>query len=82
MTTVDRLHLSDAEFICLKAILVQDPNVSQLSEASAQKLSLARDHVQNALYVQLTEQYGDQEAVSRFGNLLMLLGNVTVSLVC
>ncbi|KAI6175345.1 BMA-NHR-3, isoform a [Aphelenchoides bicaudatus] len=77
MTTVDRLHLSDAEFICLKAILVLDPNVSGLSESSAQKLTLARDHVQNALYVQLTEQYGDQEAISRFGNLLMLLGNVT-----
>jgi hypothetical protein len=77
---VHKLNLSDSEFICLKAILVLDPSVSQLSEDSAQKLSLARDHVQNALYVQLTEQYGDQEAISRFGNLLMLLNNITVSL--
>jgi hypothetical protein len=76
---VERLNLSSEEFVCLKAILALDPHASLLSEETSKKLAMARDSVQNALYLQLAEEYGENEAVSRFGRLLMFIANVTVS---
>lgn len=75
---IEKLGLTDHEFVCLKALLALDPNVSGISSQTYQTLSVARDSVQNALYLYLADHYSSEEAVGRFGNLLMLLANITV----
>ncbi|CAD5226407.1 unnamed protein product [Bursaphelenchus xylophilus] len=73
----ERLCLVDQEIVCLKALMALDPNVYGLSEGTAKVLNIARESVQNALYLYLAERYPINEAVDRFGKILMLLPNVS-----
>ncbi|CAD5219388.1 unnamed protein product [Bursaphelenchus okinawaensis] len=74
--TFDRLRLVDQEIVCLKALMALDPNVAGLSENTSNVLNIARESVQNALYLYLAERYPLNEAVARFGKILMLLPNI------
>lgn len=77
--SAEQLSLCAQEFVCLKALLALDMNVSGISDSTAQMLSVARDSVQNALYLHLAERFSAAEAVARFGRMLLLLANVSVS---
>uniref|UniRef100_A0A7E4VYB6 Nuclear receptor domain-containing protein n=1 Tax=Panagrellus redivivus TaxID=6233 RepID=A0A7E4VYB6_PANRE len=72
-----RLSITPTEYHCLKAIIALDPHAAGLSDQTMQLLTMARESVQNALYSHLSAQYSLNEAIGRFGKLLMLLSNVS-----
>ena len=73
------LDISQTEYVCLKAIIALDSHAGQISAQTSQTLAVARESVQNALYNHLSQNMSQTEAVARFGKLLMLLSNISVS---
>jgi nuclear factor 4 len=76
-SSMKRLSLTTTEYVCLKAIIALDPHASQISSQTAQMLTTARESVQSALYSHLSQNLPQSEAISRFGQLLMLLSNIS-----
>ena len=89
-----RLQVDENEMVCLKAIMALDPNVCGLPESAAELLigeflisrsshpcvvSVARQSVQSALFAHLVSRFGQEEATTRFGHLLLLIASATVS---
>ncbi|CAP27569.2 Protein CBR-NHR-3 [Caenorhabditis briggsae] len=72
-----RLQVTKTEMVALKAIMVLDPNVKGLSEASYDLLAVARESVQSALYSHLIANHGNAEATSRFAQLLLMIASAT-----
>lgn len=77
---IEKLGMSQIEYVCLKAILALDSSAVGINSATIDMLSVARDSVQNALFLHLVEKYSSQQAVFRFGQLLILISNASVSL--
>ncbi|KJH41661.1 zinc finger, C4 type [Dictyocaulus viviparus] len=73
----NKLHVSETEFLALKAILALDPNIKGLSRKSSEQLLVGRESVQNALFSHLMIRYNAAEATARFGHLLLLIASVT-----
>jgi nuclear factor 4 len=76
-SSMKRLSLTTTEYVCLKAIIALDPHASHISSQTAQMLTTARESVQSALYSHLSQHLPQSEAISRFGQLLMLLSNIS-----
>ncbi|TMS36846.1 hypothetical protein L596_003922 [Steinernema carpocapsae] len=74
---IRREGLSLAEFAALKAIIALDPSVPKISEKTAHLIMVARNSVQNALYVHLSNKLPPMQATFRFGNLLLLVASVS-----
>ncbi|VDK54758.1 unnamed protein product [Anisakis simplex] len=72
-----RLVLSDYEMVALKAIICLDSNARRINRTSANLLDIARESVQMALYSHLLGRYSPPEALTRFGNVLLLLSNIS-----
>ncbi|KAE9413128.1 hypothetical protein Angca_003781 [Angiostrongylus cantonensis] len=72
-----KLHISETEFLALKAIMALDPNVKGLSMKSSGQLLVGRESVQNALFSHLMIRHHASEATARFGHLLLLIASVT-----
>lgn len=75
-----RLGFTEIEMVALKAIIALDPSAANLSPNSASLLAVARGSVQNALYAHLSGRLSPAEATSRFGNLLLLIAGLSVSI--
>ena len=73
---VRRLAMTDYELVALKAITALDPYVPRMNPASQSLLVVARESVQNALFAYLLGKHNQQEATSRFSNLIMLAATV------
>uniref|UniRef100_A0A1I7ZU11 Nuclear receptor domain-containing protein n=1 Tax=Steinernema glaseri TaxID=37863 RepID=A0A1I7ZU11_9BILA len=74
---IRRYALTEAEYAALKAIIALDPSTPKISEKTAHLLSVARNSVQNALYVHLSNKLPPAQATYRFGNLLLLIASVS-----
>uniref|UniRef100_A0AC34QS69 Uncharacterized protein n=1 Tax=Panagrolaimus sp. JU765 TaxID=591449 RepID=A0AC34QS69_9BILA len=75
--SMKQLDISPIEFVCLKAIIALDHHASNISNQTSHVLAIARESVQNALYNHLSQNMSQNDAITRFGKLLMLLSNVT-----
>ncbi|KAK0397278.1 hypothetical protein QR680_002062 [Steinernema hermaphroditum] len=74
---IRRYAVTEAEFAALKAIIALDPSTPKISEKTAHLLSVARNSVQNALYVHLSNKLPPAQATYRFGNLLLLIASIS-----
>ncbi|KAJ1364146.1 hypothetical protein KIN20_024166 [Parelaphostrongylus tenuis] len=71
-----KLHVSETEFLAIKAIMALDPNVKGLSVKSSGQLLVGRESVQNALFSHLMIRHDASEATARFGHLLLLIASL------
>lgn len=76
-----RLRLTQIEMVALKAILTIDPNAAKLDNSSLTILAIARESVQTALYANIGSRFSSSEATARFGNILLLISNISVSFI-
>lgn len=80
LSPMRRLGFTEIEMVALKAIIALDPSAANLTPHSASLLAVARGSVQNALYAHLSNRLSPAEATSRFGNLLLLIAGLSVSI--
>uniref|UniRef100_A0A915M763 Uncharacterized protein n=1 Tax=Meloidogyne javanica TaxID=6303 RepID=A0A915M763_MELJA len=77
--SLEQLSLSEVEYVTLKAIIALEPHTPGLGRETIRLLNVARDSVQNALFLHLVDQCPQMQlAIGRFGRLLMLVTNITV----
>ena len=77
--TIEKMEVTEVEYVILKAIIALDCHATHLSQETSNMLMVARESVQNALYLYLQGQYSSMQAITRFGRLLMLVSQVSVS---
>ncbi|KAI3415428.1 hypothetical protein GPALN_005036 [Globodera pallida] len=76
--SLEQLSLTEVEYVTLKAIVALDAHTPGLSAETVRLLNVARDSVQNALFLHLVDQCTQMQlAIGRFGRLLMLVANIT-----
>ncbi|KAL3105638.1 hypothetical protein niasHT_021741 [Heterodera trifolii] len=76
--SLEQLSLTEVEYVTLKAIVALDAHTPGLSSETVRLLNVARDSVQNALFLHLVDQCTQMQlAIGRFGRLLMLVANIT-----
>ncbi|KAF7634145.1 hypothetical protein Mgra_00006443 [Meloidogyne graminicola] len=76
--SLEQLSLSEVEYVTLKAIIALEPHTPGLGRETIRLLNVARDSVQNALFLHLVDQCPQMQlAIGRFGRLLMLVTNIT-----
>jgi hypothetical protein len=77
---LEQLSLTEVEYVTLKAIIALEPHTPGLSNETVRLLNVARDSVQNALFLHLVDQCPQMQlAIGRFGRLLMLVANISVN---
>ena len=72
-----RLHVDQAEFSCLKALLLLSGDVAGMNNTSREKLREARDALLKALFSYLTQQLSSVDASLRVSSLLMIVSALT-----
>ncbi|VDM97332.1 unnamed protein product [Thelazia callipaeda] len=75
---IRKLLLNEPEIVALTALVVLDADAPGLSSETSQVLGALRDRVQHALFQMIRDRVGSSEqpisaAISRFGNILLLL---------
>uniref|UniRef100_A0A914DWL0 Uncharacterized protein n=1 Tax=Acrobeloides nanus TaxID=290746 RepID=A0A914DWL0_9BILA len=75
--TIEKMEVTEVEYVILKAIIALDCHATHLSQETSNMLMVARESVQNALYLYLQGQYSSMQAITRFGRLLMLVSQVS-----
>ncbi|VDN45121.1 unnamed protein product [Gongylonema pulchrum] len=80
LSPLRRLDLTEPEMVALKAIIALDPSAANLASESTVLLAAARGSVQNALYAHLSNRLSPAEATSRFGNILLIIASLSVSI--
>ncbi|CAD6187403.1 unnamed protein product [Caenorhabditis auriculariae] len=73
LTPLRRLHTDQAEFSCLKALLLLSPDAVGITQASREKLREARDALLKALFTYLNQAYSTVDASLRVSSLLMII---------
>ncbi|PAV57867.1 hypothetical protein WR25_23812 isoform A [Diploscapter pachys] len=68
-----RLHTDQAEFSCLKALLLLSSNVVGISQPSKDRIQEARDAIMRAFFSYLNQTNSAAEASLRLSSLLMIL---------
>ncbi|VDN60721.1 unnamed protein product [Dracunculus medinensis] len=74
---IRKLVLNEAEIVALTALVLLDADAPGLSHDSSRVLSMLRDRVQHALFQMIRDRISSDQpistAISRFGNILLLL---------
>ncbi|VDN34826.1 unnamed protein product [Gongylonema pulchrum] len=75
---IRKLLLNETEIVALISLVLLDPDVPGLTLDTSRALAALRDRVQHALFQVIRERVGSAEqpvsaAISRFGNILLLL---------
>ncbi|VDN26069.1 unnamed protein product, partial [Gongylonema pulchrum] len=75
---IRKLLLNETEIVALISLVLLDPDVPGLTMDTSRALAALRDRVQHALFQVIRERVGSAEqpvsaAISRFGNILLLL---------
>ncbi|CAI5454742.1 unnamed protein product [Caenorhabditis angaria] len=73
LTPLRRMHTDQAEFSCLKALLLLSPDVVGMSQVSREKIRDARDALLKALFAYLTNTHSSMDASLRVSSLLMII---------
>ncbi|CAJ0962407.1 unnamed protein product, partial [Mesorhabditis belari] len=73
LTPLRRLHIEQAEFCCLKALLLLNPDVSGVSMETKGKLRDARDGLLRAFFTYLSQTHSAVDASLRVSSLLMVI---------
>lgn len=73
-------NFKDQEMALMSAIVVLNPHIKTLTAEAAEQIADLRDRVQETLYNVVRESHPKEVASSRFGNLLLFLPTIVVSL--
>ncbi|KAI3409781.1 hypothetical protein GPALN_006157 [Globodera pallida] len=69
-------NFKEQEIVLMKAIVVLNPYLPNLSAEAAEQVADFRDRIQETLYNVVRESHPKEVASSRFGNLLLFLPNI------
>ncbi|CAI4227400.1 unnamed protein product [Auanema sp. JU1783] len=73
LTPLRRIHADQAEFSCLKALILLSPDNVGMSASSKDKLKEARDALLKALFTYLSQTFAPLDASLRISSLLMII---------
>ncbi|CAJ0569877.1 unnamed protein product, partial [Mesorhabditis spiculigera] len=78
LSPLRRLHIEQAEFCCLKALMLLNPDVSGISLETKSRLRDGRDTVVRTLFTYLSQTQSPVDANLRISSLLMVIPSIQV----